>query len=67
MALKLNGAKLFPDKKQLIKLGKAYNIDRAEIIIEENADTTRDYMNRTTDPYHVKTYTLLYPIFTYLA
>jgi serine/threonine-protein kinase HipA len=49
MALKLNGAKLFPDKKQLLKLGKAYNIDRAEIIIEEIADTTRDYVNSSAE------------------
>lgn len=49
MALKLNGAKLFPDKKQLVKLGKNYNIDRPEIIIEEIADTIRDYMNSSTE------------------
>jgi len=45
MALKLDGVKLFPDKKQLVKLGKAYNIDRPEIIIEEVADTIRDFIN----------------------
>jgi serine/threonine-protein kinase HipA len=49
MALKLNGAKLFPDKKQLLKLGKTYNIDRAEIIIEEIADTIRDYVNSSAE------------------
>jgi len=49
MALKLNGAKLFPDKKQLVKLGKAYNIDKAEFIIEEIADTIRDYVNSSTE------------------
>lgn len=49
MALKLNGAKLFPDKKQLVKLGKAYNIDKAELIIEEIADKIRDYVNSSTE------------------
>jgi serine/threonine-protein kinase HipA len=49
MALKLNGAKLFPDKKQLLKLGKTYNIDRAEIIIEEIADTIRDFVNSSAE------------------
>ena len=49
MALKLNGAKLFPDKKQLLKLGKVYNIDKAEFIIEEIADTIRDYVNSSTE------------------
>jgi len=44
MALKLSGAKLFPDKKQLIKLGKSYNVDKPEIIIEEIAETIRDYL-----------------------
>jgi len=49
MALKLNGAKLFPDNKQLFKLGKAYNIDKPETIIEELADTIRDYINRSSE------------------
>jgi serine/threonine-protein kinase HipA len=49
MALKLHGAKLFPDKKQLVKLGKTYNIDRSKIIIEEFAYTTRDYVNSSAE------------------
>lgn len=49
MALKLNGAKLFPDKKQLAKLGKVYNIDKPEIVIEELADTLRDYINNSPE------------------
>jgi len=49
MALKLNGAKLFPDKKQLIKLGKIYNVDRPEVVIEKIADTIRDYINSSTE------------------
>lgn len=49
MALKLNGVKLFPDKKQLVKLGKAYNIDKPETIIAEVADTIRDYVNSSTE------------------
>ncbi len=49
MALKLNGAKLFPDNKQLVKLGKAYNIDKPEAIIEELADTIRDYINSSSE------------------
>jgi len=49
MALKLNGAKLFPDKKQLAKLGKVYNIDKPELIIEELADTIRDYIGNSSE------------------
>lgn len=49
MALKLNGAKLFPDKKQLIKLGKAYNVEKPEIIIEKTADTIRDYLGSSNE------------------
>ena len=49
MALKLNGAKLFPDKKQLVKLGKIYNIGKPEMIIEEIGDTITDYLNRSSE------------------
>ena len=49
MALKLNGAKIFPDKKQLVKLGKSYNVNRPEIIIEEIAETIRDYLANSTE------------------
>lgn len=49
MALKLNGAKLFPDKKQLIKLGKAYNVEKPEVIIEKTADTIRDYLGSSNE------------------
>ena len=49
MALKLNGAKLFPDKKQLIKLGKDNNVDKPEAIIDEFAETIRDYMNNSAE------------------
>ncbi len=49
MALKLNSAKLFPDKKQLVKLAKAYNIDKPEIIIEKIADTITDYLHRSSE------------------
>ena len=49
MALKLNGAKLFPDKKQLVKLGNAYNIDKPEATIESLADTIRDYINSCSE------------------
>jgi len=49
MALKLNGVKLFPDNKQLVKLGKAYNIEKPEAIIEELADTIRGYINSSSE------------------
>lgn len=49
MALKLNCAKLFPDRKQLIKLGKTFNINKPEVIIEKLADTIRDYINYSSE------------------
>ena len=49
MALKLSGAKLFPDKKQLLALGRSFNIDKAEATIERFADTIRDYVNRASE------------------
>ncbi|MGB0937976.1 MAG: type II toxin-antitoxin system HipA family toxin [Colwellia sp.] len=49
MALKLNGSKIFPDKKQLVKLGNAYNITRPEIIIENTADRIRDYIKSSKE------------------
>lgn len=39
MALKLNGAKLFPDRQQLIQLGKDNAINKPDIIIDQYAET----------------------------
>lgn len=44
MALKLHGHKLFPDKHQLMKLAKSYQIDKPEEIIDFFADTIRDFV-----------------------
>ncbi|MBL4909512.1 MAG: type II toxin-antitoxin system HipA family toxin [Alteromonadaceae bacterium] len=49
MALKLNGVKLFPDRKQLVALGKTYNINKPEFIIENIADTIRDHINKSIE------------------
>lgn len=47
MALKLDGSKRFPDKGQLIKLGKVFNITEVEMLIDEMAQQLVDYVHRS--------------------
>lgn len=47
MALKLTGEKLFPDRQQLIKLGKDNRIDKPEEILQEYAETICNYVNNS--------------------
>ena len=49
MALKMSGAKSFPDQNELIKLGAAYGVENSKPIIEEFADLILNYINRSCE------------------